>query len=82
MRTRKARQLVRRGLLIARIRGHKPAKITHSGALILYGCRESKCHALLEGWDNPDNVCGSMIHTNCGIKMGWIRKQLLKLVSL
>ena len=82
MRTRKARQLVRRGLLIARIRGHKPAKITHSGALILYGCRESKCHALLEGWDNPDNVCGSMIHTNCGIEMGWIRKQLLKLVSL
>jgi len=82
VRTRKARQLVRRGLLIARIRGHKPAKISHSGALILYGCRESKCHALLEGWDNPDNVCGSMIHTNCGIEMGWIRKQLLKLVSL
>jgi len=82
MRTRKARQLVRRGLLIARVRGHQPTLISHSGAMILYGCKESKCYALLEGWDNPDNVCGPMVHTNCGTEIGWFRKQLLKLIAL
>ncbi len=83
MRTRKARQLLRRGLCASKIRGHQPALVSHMGAIKLYGCRAKGCNAILECWDNPDNVCGSMIHTNCNSReLGWLRKQLLKLTSL
>jgi hypothetical protein len=81
VRTRGARRLLRRGLLIAVVRGHKPTEIVHSGALKLYGCRRQECRAMLEAWDNPDNVAGPMLHSNCG-EINWIRKLILKLISL
>tara|TARA_Y100000593_G_scaffold14609_1_gene27998 strand:- start:7166 stop:7414 length:249 start_codon:yes stop_codon:yes gene_type:complete len=81
MRTRKARKLLRRGLLIARVRGHKPQLVSHSGALKLYGCQRQGCHAILEGWDNPDNVAGPMLHTNCGREIGWLRNFILKWIG-
>lgn len=83
MRTRKARQLLRRGLIVARLRGHRPKMISHSGALKLYGCLQGQdCRALLECWDNPDNVTGPMLHANCiDSEVGWIRKLILKFIS-
>lgn len=36
---------------------------------------------MLEAWDNPDNVAGPMLHSNCG-EINWIRKLILKLISL
>mgnify|MGYP003624289053 CR=1 FL=1 len=82
MRTRKARQLLRRGLVASKIRGHQPAHLSSSGAVTLYGCMRKGCNAILECWDNPDNVAGSMVHTNCSHKkLGWIRRQLLKLMA-
>ena len=83
MRTRKARQLLRRGLRVSKIRGHRPALISHMGAIKLYGCRTLGCDAILECWDNPDNVSGSMVHTNCNhLELGWLRRQLLKLTAI
>lgn len=81
MRTRKARRLLRRGLRVSKIRRHQPALVSHMGAIKLYGCRG--CDAILECWDNPDNVAGTMIHTNCNHQeLGWLRRQLLKLISI
>lgn len=83
MRTRKARQLLRRGLRVSKIRGHQPVIVSHTGAIKLYGCKRGKCFAILECWDNPDVVSGTMVHTNCSHReLGWIRRQLLKLVAL
>jgi len=82
MRTRKARKLLRRGLLIAMVRGHKPQLISHSGALKLYGCLNSNCATTLEAWDNPENVGGAMLHSYCNTpKMFWLRKFIIKLIG-
>jgi hypothetical protein len=82
MRTTRARRLLRRGLFLARVRGHRPKLISHSGALKLYGCLQGQnCQALLECWDNPDNVAGPMLHADCiDNEIGWIRKLVLKLI--
>ena len=80
MRTKGARRLLRRGLLITRVRGHKPRAVVHSGALKLYACARPSCNATLEVWDNPDNVAGPMLHTNCG-KIGAVRKLIAKLIG-
>lgn len=83
MRTRKAKQLLKQGLRVSKVRGHRPALISHLGAIKLYGCKAMGCDAILECWDNPDNVCGAMVHTNCHHQeLGWIRRQLLKLIYL
>ena len=82
MRTPKARRLRRGGLIKARIRGHRPRLIAHSGAICLYGCAE-KCSALLEIWDAPSIVNGTMAETNCpGIKVSVVRRILISLVDL
>jgi len=83
MRTRKARKLLRRGLLIAKVRGHKPQLISHSGALKLYGCLNKNCSTTLEAWDSPDNVAGPMLHSYCNTpNMFWLRKFIIKLIAL
>lgn len=83
MRTRKAKRLLGRGLCVSKVRGHRPALISHMGAIKLYGCMTLGCNATLECWDNPDNVAGSMVHTNCKHRnLGWFRRQMLKLTSL
>lgn len=82
MRTRKARRLLKRGLRIAGLRGHQPRLVSHSGAVRVYGCA-AECNAILECWDNPENVGGTMVHTNCnGVKIGWVSRQILKLIAL
>ena len=81
MRTRKARRMLKRGLRIARLRGHQPRLIAHSGAVRIYGCA-AECSAILECWDNPDNVAGPMLHADCiDAEVGWIRKLILKFIS-
>jgi hypothetical protein len=65
MRTGRARRMVRRAVLIARIKGHKPRLISHSGALKLYGCLNEGCSTTLEGWDNPEHVSGAMAYSFC-----------------
>ena len=82
MRTRKARRMLKRGLRIARLRGHQPRLIAHSGAVRIYGCA-AECNAILECWDNPDHISGSMAHINCnGVEIGWVSRQILKLIML
>ena len=83
MRTRKARHLLRKALLVARLRGHRPKMVSHSGALKLYGCLQGKkCQAIMECWDNPDNMAGPMLHSDCvDSEVGWIRKLILKFIS-
>jgi len=83
MRTKRARYLLRKWLIVARLRGHRPKMVSHSGALKLYGCLQGKkCQAIMECWDNPDNMAGPMLHSDCvDSEVGWIRKLILKFIS-
>jgi len=73
VKTREARKLKREGLRRAKFQGHTPALISESGALHLFGCLEHRCNAILEAWDNPAILCGTMIHTGCNerLKRSW-----------
>ena len=80
MRTRKARQLRRQALRHARIFGHKPALISHEGALALYGCY--RCDAIMEVWDAPSIVNGPLNQRPCpGTQVGWLRRLAIKVIS-
>lgn len=80
MRTRTARRLRRQALRHARIFGHKPALISHEGALALYGCY--RCAETMEVWDSPGIVNGSMNQRVCpGTKAGWLRRLAIKMIS-
>lgn len=78
MKTRKAQSIRRRSLLKARIYGHKPALISHEGALALYGCYQ--CERTMEIWDNPNCVNGTMPERPCSEELSWWRKVLIKLI--
>ena len=80
MRTREARKLRKKNLRHARIFGHQPELITHSGALALYGCH--LCEAIMEVWDSPAIVNGPMSQLPCcGAKKSRIRKFFIRLIS-
>jgi len=81
MRTRKARRLRRQGLIRCRVGGHRPALISATGALAVYGCLNHNCLSLFEVWDNPDHIAGQMYHSTCvDTKITWWRKLLLKML--
>ena len=80
MRTREARRLRRQNLRRARIFGHKASLICHEGALALYGC--FLCDRLMEVWDSPSIVNGTMHETPCqGTRAGWLRRLLIRFIS-
>jgi hypothetical protein len=80
MRTRTARRLRRQALRHARTFGHKPALISHEGALALFGCY--RCSAIMEVWDSPSIVNGSLNQEQCpGTKAGWLRRLAIKMIS-
>ena len=83
MRTLRARSLRRRSLLRARLYGHKPALVSHHGALALYACYG--CNSLMEVWDSPDCVNGSMPQVPCkkdvAVLALW-RKAFLKMTPM
>ena len=64
MRTREARRMRNRALKDARKQGHDVALISKSGAIELYGCLNS-CDAVMDIWDSPAIVNGSMAETSC-----------------
>lgn len=53
-----------RALKSARKHGHDVALISSSGALELYGCLNN-CDAIMDIWDSPAIVNGSMAEVEC-----------------
>jgi len=64
MRTREARRMRDRALKDARKQGHDVALISKSGAIELYGCLNN-CDAIMDIWDSPAIVNGSMAEVGC-----------------
>ena len=81
MRTRKARRIRRLSLIRSRVRGHRPALVSTSGAITIYACHH--CPMIFEVWDNPDHAAGQMLHQPCQhVKLSWWRKFLLAVIPV
>ena len=79
MRTREARRMRDRALKDARKQGHHVALISKSGAIELYGCLNN-CDAIMDIWDSPAIVNGSMPEVKCrdGRRLPSLVRQALK----
>ena len=64
MRTREARRMRDKALRNARKQGHDVTLICKSGAIELYGCLNN-CDAIMDIWDSPAIVNGSMAEVRC-----------------
>ena len=64
MRTSEARHMRDKALRNARKQGHNVALISKSGAIELYGCLNN-CDAIMDIWDSPAIVNGSMAEVKC-----------------
>jgi len=64
MRTNEARRMRDKALRNARKQGHNVALISKSGAIELYGCLNN-CDAIMDIWDSPSMVNGSMPEVKC-----------------
>jgi len=64
MRTSEARYMRDKALRNARKHGHSVTLISKSGALELYGCLNN-CDAIMDIWDSPAIVNGSMAEVKC-----------------
>jgi hypothetical protein len=63
MRTHKARGARDRAVVSAIFSGHDPQRLTHSGAMELWVCKN--CNVVMDCWDNPAVVNGPMSRTRC-----------------
>mgnify|MGYP003633375527 CR=1 FL=1 len=64
MRTAQAREVRDKAISDATELGHKPKLLTHSGAMELWVC-ENGCGAIVDTWDSPAQVNGTMPHVPC-----------------
>jgi len=64
MRTSEARYMRDKAIRGARKQGHNVALISKSGAIELYGCLNN-CDAIMDIWDSPAIVNGSMAEVKC-----------------
>ena len=64
MRTSEARYMRDKAIGGARKQGHDVALISKSGAVELYGCLNN-CDAIMDIWDSPAIVNGSMAEVKC-----------------
>jgi hypothetical protein len=64
MRTSEARYMRDEAIRSARKQGHNVALISKSGAIELYGCLNN-CDAVMDIWDSPAIVNGSMVEVRC-----------------
>ena len=64
MRTSEARYMRDKAIRNARKQGHNVALISKSGAIELYGCLND-CDAVMDIWDSPAIVNGSMAEVKC-----------------
>jgi hypothetical protein len=63
MRTHSARRIRDKAVVAATLAGHEPVKLTLSGAMELWVCRN--CDVVMDCWDNPAVVNGPMSRTRC-----------------
>jgi hypothetical protein len=64
MRTSEARYMRDKAIRGARKQGHNVTLISKSGAIELYGCLNN-CDAIMDIWDSPAIVNGSMAEVRC-----------------
>ena len=63
MRTHSARRARDNALVTATLAGHEPVRLTLSGAMELWVCKN--CDVVMDCWDNPAVVNGPMSRTRC-----------------
>ncbi len=63
MRTHSARRARDNALVTATLAGHEPLRLTRSGAMELWVCKN--CDVVMDCWDNPAVVNGPMSRTRC-----------------
>lgn len=64
MRTQQAREIRDKAVSEAQKLGHSPKLLTRSGAMELWVC-ENGCNCVIDAWDSPAIVNGSMAHVEC-----------------
>lgn len=64
MRTQQAREIRDKAVSDATSLGHSPKLLTRSGAMELWVC-ENGCNSVIDAWDSPAVVNGSMPHVEC-----------------
>ena len=65
VRTREAKRLIRKSLTQARRVGHRPALISKSGYMELYGCMNVECTMTIDCWDTPEICNGPLSRAFC-----------------